>query len=679
MSCSSKTIRDQEQFLLTMRKRFLLAEEALRDIHEQALLDWKFREGGSNQWDEKVLRKREAEGRPVYSINRIPQFLRQVLGDQKKSRPSIQVSPIGSGADEETAQIEQGLVRHIERTGDAEESVDTAFDHMLTGGFGFVRLVTRYADDEGNHQDVAFQREPNSFAHYPDPRCKTLDYSDARFWFVIDVMTEDDYREEYPDSELAGISDFGTAAQLAPAWISAGEVRCAEYYWTEPDPKDKRKVKVFWCKTNGIEILEEEDVPGKYIPIVPLLGEEVIVEGRRNLIGLVRYAREPQKLYNLWQSAMAEAIAMAPKAPYVGTSKQFEGYEDVWEESNNSNFAFLPYNVDPQAPGAPQRQIAEPAIQAIQSAILHADNDLKNTTGLDDSSLGKRGPEEAARAIMLRQQKGDTSTFGFQDAVKRAITQLGRIIIGWIPHYYDAARTIRILNPDGSSDNVLINEPFFEKGLQKIYDLTAGTYDVSVSLAPSHESARQEAAESMLQLVQAQPELMNVIGDLLVSQLDWPMAKECAERLKKMLPPPLQDDPNAEDVPPAAKAKIAQMGQMLTQMTTTIHALSAKLETQQVKAASDERRELIRAAAGIEEAALKAKSTEGLAAFQADQDHIDRMLSLIPDPAMDAEAGSPGSADGPAPAPQQPQPQPQPQQIITHRYNPQSQQIEKVA
>jgi hypothetical protein len=662
--------RDLDTFLARMRKQFQTNEEALTDIHKEAIEDWKFRLGGDeNVWDATVLAERKDDGRPIFSVNRVPQFLRQVTGQQKSKKPAIQISPIGDNSDEETAKIEQGMVRHIERTGDAEDAVDLAFEHMLTGGFGFIRLVTDYSDDESFDQDIKFERVLNPFAHFPDARCKKRDYSDARNWFVIEDMDKDDYQEQYPDSDLASISEWGDIANQAPTWIQQNSVRVAEYYWVEEQKvtvkkgqrtREKLKRTVHWCKTNGIEILEETDVPGDFIPIAPVLGEEITLQGKRHLIGLVRYARTPQKLYNLWTSALAEAIAMAPKAPYMATPAQIEGYEDIWETANTSNHPYLPVNPDPKAPGWPQRQDLEPAIQAIAAALAHADNDLKATFGIYDASLGKPGPEQSGKAILLRKEQGDASTFGFQDALAPAIKQCGRIIIGWIPFYYDAPRIVRIVNPDGTSKLIPINQPFQDDaGLQKVFDVTVGKFDVSVDMGLSYKAAREEAANSIMQLVQADPALMNVVGDLLVKCMDWPLADEIADRLKKMLPPQLQED--AASALPQAQAKLAQAQQMIQQLSQTVHKLVDQKMAKLPELASRERIALIQAKAGIIEAAMKAQSQEAIVAFQADLEQIDRQLALLPDPGMETQNG--GGTGTPQPAAPQMQPQPQQQPL----------------
>lgn len=641
-----------DAFFAKMRARFLLAQEALEPLHREALIDFKFKAG--DQWDPALKTRREAGKRPCYTINRVPEFLRQVTGAQKKARPAIQVSPVGDGADIETAEIEQGLVRAIERNSNADDSKDTAFEHMATGGFGFFRLLTKWSDAKGenNEQEIAFGRENDPFAHYPDPECVTRDYSDSRFWFVERVFTRERFQEEHPDSDFASLTDFSGLAERSADWIRNDAVRVVEYFYVKTDRQEieltddatgekymrtKETRSVFWVLSNGLEILDERDIPGEFIPIVPVLGEEVIVEGRRQLCGLVRFMRTPAQLYNLWTSAMAETIALAPKSPWLATPQQIEGYEDLWENANNEAYPYLPFNPDKNAP-PPQRQFAEPPIRAIQASLAHADNDLKSTTGIYDASLGAPGPEQSGKALLLRQKQGEGATFGFLDAMEPAIKHAGRIIVGWIPHYYDTARVVRVVKPDGTSFTVKINQPYQDDaGLQKVFDLTVGDYDVAITTGPSEDSMRQEAAASILGLVQAQPALINIVGDLLVKCMDWPLADQIAERLHKMLPPQLQDNAQAQ-VPPAAQAQLAQQGQMIQQLTAVVHKLSAEKEGKTAELASKERIALMNNRAGLVEALIKAGSAEAMMAFQADIANIDRQLAMIPDPAIGHES-----------------------------------------
>jgi portal protein len=683
---AAKTGKALEEFLTTMRERFTLVENAEADIRKDGLEDWLFRAG--EQWDAEMRRLREGDDRPCYTVNRVQDIVRHVTNEQRQQRPAIEVSPIGDGADVETAEVLQGVTRHTEMVSDADIAYDTAFEGMATGGFGYFRLTPQYVHAKSFDQEPRFERVLNPFSVYCAP-CKEPDYKDMRYCIITEDVVHDQYKEDYPHSELTGLSEFSTVGDRAPGWVNGDSVRVAEYFTLEQEkrtivkgrdgkvyfddelPKGVKAAKnpqtgkpytretevpcVYWCKTNGLELLEaEKEVACDFIPVIPVLGEEFIVEGRRHLVGVIRYARTPQQMYNLWTSAMAETIALAPKAPFFATPAQMEGFEHIYKTANTTNWPVIPYNPDPQADGKPGRNFGEPPIEAITSAIAHADNDLKTVASYDPAMALKGDPNESGEALRLRHANSDQANFGFGDNMGRSVRHGGRCVVSMWQRLADVPRTVRVLNPDGTKDLVELGAQTLYKGAQKIFDLTVGIFDVGVSAGPSFKSRRDEAVKSMLSLVQSFPPLMQFCGDLLVRDMDWPQSQAIADRLKKMLPAQLQDPADgAQAVPPQAQAQMAQQGLMIQKLTAAVHAMSAKLETQQVLSASKERIALINAKAGIYEAALKAKSAEALAAFQADLDHIDRQLSLIPDPALGQEAD--GSAAQPGQQQQEPQ------------------------
>lgn len=615
-------LKGDEKLLQQARERFKLASDAEESIRREALEDLRFRAG--EQWPENIKIDRQNTGRPCLTINRIPQFLRQVTNEIRQNRPSIQVNPVDDQADPETAEILQGIMRHIEVSSDADVAYDTAAEHAATFGFGYLRVITDYVDERSFDQEIRIERIRNPFSIYFDPECQKPDYSDARWAFVVQDVDREEYRALYPDSELSGLADMTTVGDQAPGWINGKSVRIAEYWHIDheeqelallPDgsvmPADMvpegvpvlrtRTVqvpKVYWCKVNGLEVLEKQEWPGRWIPIVPVLGDEVIVNGERQLYGLVRFARDPQRMYNYWATAETEMIALAPKAPFIGAAGQFEGFERQWQSANVRNLPYLEYKPVSHAGvpmGPPQRQVYEPPIQAISHARMQANDDLKATTGIYDASLGARSNEQSGRAILARQREGDVANFHYADNLARSIKHLGKILLDLIPRIYDAPRVMRIIGAEEVERVVQINAPTRDKGVERIYDLSIGEYDVTVSVGPSFSTKRQEAVDSMLQLSQAYPPLMQVAGDLLVKNMDWPGASEIAERLKKLLPPNLQEEQEDQQVPPAVQAQMSQMAQQNEQLSQALNQATDDLRTKRLEIESRERIEAMKA------------------------------------------------------------------------------------
>jgi hypothetical protein len=611
-----------EEILRIARQRFDIAAEAESEIRTEALDDLKFSAG--DQWPEEIKRQRQIESRPCLTINRMPQAIHQITNDQRQNRPAIQVSPVDDKADVETAKILQGMTRHIEYSSDADTAYDTAFDSSVRGGLGYFRIITDFCDPMSFDQDIRIKRIRNRFSVYLDPSYKNPDGSDANYGFVFEDLTEDEYKAQYPDKELPSLDDWASIGDQQNSWMDKGTVRVAEYFFKDfkqvtivllntKEVVEKSKLPselpegveivaerktlvptVRWYKMNGIDVLEKTDWPGRWIPIIPVIGEELDIDGKRILKGIVRDAKDPQRMYNYMASNEAEAIALAPKAPWIGYEGQFEGHEDKWRTANTKNHPYLEVKgkmLGGNPAPLPQRNTAEPAVQAITQSRMMASDDLKATTGLYDAALGNQSNEKSGIAIQRRSNQSQVSNFHFIDNLHKSIRHAGRIIIDLIPHIYDTERAVRILGEDGTEEVVYVNKLFNHNGKDVTYDLSAGTYDVTIDSGPSFETKRQEAVQAMLDFTRAMPQQASVISDLLVRNMDWSGADEIADRLKKMLPPGIADDQKdgGQPLPQQVTAQMQQMQQMIDQLTQHLNEKTHQIETRSLELESKER------------------------------------------------------------------------------------------
>jgi hypothetical protein len=581
------------------REAFERAADAEAENRREALDDLRFARLGE-QWPEKVRRERELEGRPCLTINRLPAFIRQVVNDARLNKPAITTHPVDDAADPETAELFNGLMRHIEQSSDAEVAYDTALDFAVTCGVGYFRINTRYASDDSFDQDIAIERVANPFSIYGDPESVAADSSDWNVAFVVDSLPRAAFAHRWPGADAAGWDDGepwgdrdGDRIAVAEYWrrervdrtilaLSDGQVVEEGVYRAQKAMFDAlgvtpvgrpRKVaghRVSQRLLSGSEVLETVDWAGRFIPIVPVYGEELMVDGRRRLRSLVRDAKDPQRMFNYWRTASTELVALAPKAPFVGRKGAFETDAAKWATANVQSHAYIEYD----GPEPPMRQpFAGVPAGALQEA-LNASDDMKAAMGLYDASLGARSNETSGRAIMARQREGDVSTFHYIDNLSRAIRHAGRILLDLIPKAYGTARVVRILGPDGSAKNVAVGAAGAGaqvlQAVERVYDLGVGKYDVTVRSGPSFTSRREEAATQMIELIRAYPAAAPVIGDLLAKNLDWPGADEVAQRLAALLPAQARGaSPDAE----AAKAQLAKLAQALATAKAEIAAL----------------------------------------------------------------------------------------------------------
>jgi len=638
-----------EDILTVARSRMSMAISAFSETRESELDDLRFYAGSPDnqwQWPADVLQTRGAvqgqtiNARPCLTINKLPQHVKQITNEQRMNRPAIKVIPADDKADIDVADVYNGVIRHIEYISDADVAYDTSCENQVAYGEGYIRLLTEYCDENSFDQDIKIGRVRNSFSVYMDPLIQDPTGADARWCFITEDMPKAEYERAYPDSApISTLMSLGTGDQSVSQWINENTVRIAEYFYIEYEkaklnlypgnvtafdgtPEDKQlramfgkplrqrtvdRKKVKWCKINGYEILEERDWAGSHIPVVRVIGNEFEVDGRVYVSGLVRNAKDAQRMYNYWVSQEAEMLALAPKAPFIGYGGQFEGYEQQWKTANTQNWPYLEVNpdvTDGQGAVLPLPQRAQPpmASSGLLQAKSGAAEDIKSATGQYNASLGMTSNERSGKAILARQREGDVGTYHYVDNLARAIRHVGRQLVDLIPKIYDTERIARIIGEDGEPSTVKMN-PMQEEPVKKIvnqdgividkiYNPSVGKYDVRVITGPGYATKRQEALESMAQLLQGNPQLWQVAGDLFVKNMDWPGAQDLAKRFQKTLDPKvLADEDNpalvaANQQMEAMQAEMQNMAQMLQNVQKSMdeRELSIKEYEAEVKA-----------------------------------------------------------------------------------------------
>ena len=524
----------------TAVKRFEFSADSEKENRDAFKADLDFYV--SDQWDADIKNNRMTGQRPCLTINRLPQFIRQITNSIKQNMPNVRVIPVND-SDEDVAEILEGMMRHIQQASNANVAYGNAINTQVICGIGYYRIITEYADDKGFNKEIRIKQIKNPLSVYVDPTAIESDLSDAQYMFITEDIPIEEFKKRWPDKQPITNDMLQGMGDSQAKWLTKDEsaMRIAEYFAIEdgeettiyqledgsvvtevPEgvkPAKERKVtekKVVWRMISAIEVLEEKPWDGKYIPIVPCFGEVMVVDGKKTIKGMVRDATDPQRMYNYWASAQTEMIALAPKAPFVIALGQVEGLEQFWQDANIKNFAYLPYkpiSVDGTVLGAPQRQVAEPPVQAMVQAIQQASQDLKATTGIYDASLGNQSNETSGKAINARKLQGDIANYHYVDNFTNSLIYTGKILLDLIRKTYDVAHVARVLGEDETYKFKKINQPSGEKdnnGIEKIYDITVGDYDVVIDTGPSYKTKRQESADQMATIAQGNPQIMQL-------------------------------------------------------------------------------------------------------------------------------------------------------------------------
>lgn len=652
-----KETKDNKSDALEKAKAFFERAQAYESAQRAEELDDIRFVGLLEQWPEDIRRIREGDpqgARPCLTVDKVNQYKNQIVNSIRMNSPSIKVRPVDDNADMEVAEVMNGIIRHIESESNADLAYDWASEGSVDSGVGFFRIVTEYVNGTFQ-QEIKIKKIPNRFSVYRDPDSYELDGSDQKECLITEMLTRKAFKKLYPD---ANPCEWSSSAGDTNTWVTENEIRIAEYFYCDyekdvlyllesgdsiyasqyaekysegdaPQIIDQRPASrkvVRWCKLSGEEILEESIFAGSYIPIIPVFGIITVVDGRMYWRGIVRGAKDPQRMYNYNRSTIAESLALTVKAPFIGATGQFKSTGKRWASANRVNYAYLEYDpvtTNGQLAPPPQRQGFAGVPAGLLQDIQTSEHDIQAGLGMYQASLGQDSNAKSGKALNAQRQQGDIATFHFPDNLAKSVAHAGRIIVEIIPKYYDTQRVIRILGEDGSQEFAKIDPTQDEavteyrdemNEVNKIYNLGVGKYDVIATSGASFASKREEGAEFLTTLAQSNPDLMPVIGDLLFKSLDVPYAEEVAERLKKLQPPELKDEEGQNN--PEVQAVMQQAEQVKIQATEMISELQNQL--QQAGQIIQEREQ------ALQDAQMKAEGNEQKLAVEAEKLDIER-------------------------------------------------------
>jgi hypothetical protein len=652
---------EESEILAQAREDWDAAWEREQDNIKNAYEDLEFLAGDDYcQWPSEQRRKREEEYRPVLQINELPQFVHQITGDIRQMRPSIKVVPVDSGADEKIASLRGGLIRYIENRSDASAIYFRAADSQVACGIGHWKVIAEYADRSTFNQELRIAPIEDGVAVLWDPDASLPTKEDARFCFEPVDMNRKSFEKDWPDIVPTDFDSTGWAHNRE--WCTDDYVRVCAYWVKEPAKKllaleqDGSIVDITEADDSVIAFhaargarIEERDsynvkrylitvsnvlewpgeYPGRFIPIVPVVGEETRIGRKIIRQGIIRNAKDAQRMSNYFHSAHTETVALQPKAPFIGTELNFAKYQAIWAGANSNNDPYLPYEPDTKNGGqAPQRVQPPVSSQGILDGLTMARQDLRAVIGIYDAGLGEKSNETSGKAIMARQREGDVGSFLYIDNFSRAVRQTGNIINDLIPYYYDTERTIRIMGEDGKVDVIEINKA---KGLDQSgqtifdHDITQGSYDVVATVGPSYTTRREEAREAMIEFVRAAPDAGALIIDLLAKAYDFPMADDIAKRLRMNLPPQIiaMEEAEKQGMDPEQARQMA-MQQMQPPPDPKVMAVEAKaandqqkLVFEQQKLIADQQAEMGKLQAELEKARIQSRTAVEVAQINA--------------------------------------------------------------
>lgn len=593
---------DTSDLIEETRKLYTACVDAWSDPYNKAKEDLHFLSDEDGcQWTQEEWSARTTVGRPAIQIDQLTQFCHQVVNDIRMNTPTINIIPADMDADPETAEIIEGRVKAIEYKSLADSAYDTAVDFSVKSSIGFIRVDRKYVDDDSFDQELIIKRVVNPLSYYIDHNSVEADGSDAKFAFVLEQISQDDFKAKWPDATPVSFDKMGDSVDNG----KQDYITIVEFFKIEeteenigvlPDGtrekvdgrkkyKNKRKMKkrvVKHYKMSGQDILEETIFPGKYIPIVPVYGEEYWKDGKRGIYSLIRKSKGAQRMYNLWKSLETELLLKQPQSPVMAAEGQMAGYESSWEKPDEAMVLYYKQtDVNGQQAPKPERLQPPTIPTGVVNAARGTVDDIKATLGMYGASIGARSNETSGRAIEARKVEGDVATYHFGDNLVKSVTQVGKILVCALPEIEDSERVVSIIDKEENFKLVGINGAIAND--QKRSYAFKGKYDVRVTTGAPFTTQRQEAAALYNQTIQAMPDLMPVIGDLVFKYQDAPGAQAISKRMEKLVDPKfLEKEEDGQNQQLMAMQQ--KMQEMMMQAQQQIQALQAELQSKQTDA-----------------------------------------------------------------------------------------------
>ena len=636
--------KSDDTLLREIRENFDFDTDAFSDIRNEGSTDIKY--CANDPWPDKEKQNRREAGRPLLSIDQLNQYTNQVINEVRQHPREIKIAPAGYGATDKLAELRENRIRAIQYKSDAQAAYVTAMENACQRSYGYARVSLRYVSEKSFDQEIVIKRVPNPDAVLFDTGCKELDCSDAEHCFITDTISKKDFRRQYPDAE---IKDFaGELARDYPRWIQDKYIQIAEYWRVEKTkdtliqfdglkagaltdlesklekmgcrieddlvifpsvdgaPEIRAKIlntretklpKVWQYITNGVEILEENEWLGKWIPIVPIFGKELYVTeaggSKRLIMSLIRNARDAQMGYNYAKTCQTEAVGMVPRTTYLAVEGQFEGHEEEVADANKNPKPFLYYRAfmpDVMTAGSeplppPIREPFDPPVQNLEILSDSFRQAIQTTVGMYNTSVGRNDTNvKSGVAIKELDAQSDLGAFHFIANYNRFITAIGRIVNDLQSKIETSPRQVPIRKADGTEELVWVNKPYTDdQGQTQHHDMTLGEYDVTVSVGPNADSQRDEASDFIETFIENLPNMQMDPAKkdaLLALAIKIKQMGPIADQMVDILQPP-QGDPSQ------LQGQLQQLQAQLQQLETENAALhedrAARVLEQQTK------------------------------------------------------------------------------------------------
>ncbi|SEP40053.1 portal protein [Enterobacter sp. NFIX58] len=559
--------------------RFDRAYTPQQDVREKCIEATRFARVPGGQWEGATAAGTKLDDQfekyPKFEINKVATELNRIIAEYRNNRITVKFRPGDKEASEELANKLNGLFRADYEETDGGEACDNAFDDAATGGFGCFRLTSMLVneyDPMDERQRIAIEPiyDPSRSVWF-DPDAKKYDKSDAMWAFCMYSLSPEKYEAEYGKTPPSSL-DVTTMTSWEYDWFEPEVVYIAKYYEVRKESVDvisyrqpltgeiatydsdqiediqdelaiagfeevaRRSVKrrrVYVSVVDGQNFLEKpRRIPGEHIPLIPVYGKRWFIDDIERVEGHIAKAMDPQRLYNLQVSMLADTAAQDPgQIPIVGM-EQIRGLEKHWEARNKKRPSFLPLREVKDKSGniiagATPAGYTQPAVmnQALAALLQQTSADIQEVTG-GSQAMQQMPSNVAQETVNNLMNRADMASFIYLDNMAKSLKRAGEVWLSMAREVYGSDREVRVVNEDGTDDIALMNAQVVDRQTGRVValnDLSTGRYDVTVDVGPSYTARRDAtvaALTSVLNTMLPQDPEAGIIRGLIMDNMD---------------------------------------------------------------------------------------------------------------------------------------------------------------
>lgn len=367
-------------------------------------------------WNQKTVRKYKRGKRVNLTLNNWNPMVNAISSPISNSPWHIELV----NKQNEFEQI-QDLIDNLESDTDSKSALIDAFRKCVLTGYGYL-VVTTVEDELTMQPKIILETASHIDAIAADPNCLNVDLSDAEEGAVINYISTRKAKRLYGDdvvpSNYPNTTCYINFTQFNQWNLPENSVAVVSYY-----TKNDRGTVDFY-KIVGDKVVQQIELPIKFIPIIRLAGNEIYENNNLNYNGIVQQTLTLELGANIAYSTLIERCGRSPKANYMVNIDAIDGLEKNMAAVNQDDTVAVLWKGEHQP--VPLSESFETG--DLQNTINTCRTLMEDTLGIPLAGIVDQR-ERTATEILRQEVSKESNTANYYNNAYKAMRTIGRIVI----------------------------------------------------------------------------------------------------------------------------------------------------------------------------------------------------------------------------------------------------------